>query len=199
MIWENDVRVIVMLTRLVEGYGFSSVKCSQYWPAGPVGSKKRFGDLEVQLFDVQVNSNSILTRSELRCYLLPQLKGDSRLHCTQVRSEPCERRERGGAPERQRGRSGRRRRGRRAVLCRGEHARDRPGAVHGVAGQGGPGRGKRPTPADRGDEGARREVQLEGEGPVAGALQRRSWPHGYVKNTRFFIICACTVCGFQKK
>lgn len=59
MIWQNDVRVIVMLTRLVEGYGFNSVKCSQYWPSEPAGSKRRFGQLEVHLYDAQESSPSI--------------------------------------------------------------------------------------------------------------------------------------------
>ena len=36
MIWQQDVRVIVMLTNLVEGGGFHAVKCSMYWP-GVVG------------------------------------------------------------------------------------------------------------------------------------------------------------------
>ncbi len=53
MIWQQDVRVVVMLTNLVEGFGFGTVKCCQYWPA-TVGEVKRFRDLEVQLYDVQV-------------------------------------------------------------------------------------------------------------------------------------------------
>ena len=32
MIWQQNVRVIVMLTNLIEGIGFHSSKCSQYWP-----------------------------------------------------------------------------------------------------------------------------------------------------------------------
>ena len=63
MVWQNNVRVIVMLTRLVEGFGFNSAKCSQYWPSGPVGSKRKVGgDLQVQLYDDQVQ----LRPSELR-------------------------------------------------------------------------------------------------------------------------------------
>ena len=42
-----------MLTRIVEGFGFNS--CSQYWPSGPVGRKKKVGgNLEIQLYDDQV-------------------------------------------------------------------------------------------------------------------------------------------------
>ena len=60
MVWQNNVRVIVMLTRIVEGFGFNSVKCSQYWPSGPVGSKKNVGhNLQIQLYDVQVQLISI--------------------------------------------------------------------------------------------------------------------------------------------
>ena len=39
-----------MLTNLVEGCGLSSLKCSKYWPDG-LGNVKRFGEVEVQLFD----------------------------------------------------------------------------------------------------------------------------------------------------
>ena len=48
MIWQQNVRVIVMLTRIVEGFGFNSVKCAMYWPE-LVGGVKRFSDLEVQV------------------------------------------------------------------------------------------------------------------------------------------------------
>ena len=39
-----------MLTNLVEGGGFTCIKCNMYWPES-VGDTKRFGDIEVQLFD----------------------------------------------------------------------------------------------------------------------------------------------------
>ena len=52
MIWQQNVRVVVMLTNLVEGLGFHSTKCSQYWPE-MVGNTKRFNDIEVQLYDCQ--------------------------------------------------------------------------------------------------------------------------------------------------
>jgi len=50
MVWQYQVRVVVMLTNLVEGCGFPSLKCALYWP-DKVGDCRRFGDLEVQLFD----------------------------------------------------------------------------------------------------------------------------------------------------
>ena len=50
MIWQYDIRVVVMLTNLVEGGGFTCIKCNKYWPES-VGDTKRFGDIEVQLFD----------------------------------------------------------------------------------------------------------------------------------------------------
>jgi len=50
MVWQYEVRVVVMLTNLVEGCGFPSLKCALYWP-DKVGDCRRFGDLEVQLFD----------------------------------------------------------------------------------------------------------------------------------------------------
>ena len=52
MIWQYDIRVIVMLTNLVEGGGFTRIKCNMYWPEFVGDTKtKRFGDIEVQLFD----------------------------------------------------------------------------------------------------------------------------------------------------
>ena len=41
MIWEQDVRIIVMLTNLVEGFGYNAIKCSAYWP-DDVGKSRRF-------------------------------------------------------------------------------------------------------------------------------------------------------------
>lgn len=52
MIWQQNVRVIVMLTNLIEGIGFHSSKCSQYWP-DLVGNTRRFHDITVQLYDCQ--------------------------------------------------------------------------------------------------------------------------------------------------
>ena len=52
MVWQQNVRVIVMLTNLVEGAGFHPIKCSMYWP-NAVGKTCRFNDLTVQLYDVQ--------------------------------------------------------------------------------------------------------------------------------------------------
>ena len=54
MIWQQNVRVIVMLTNLVENncFGGSKAKCSMYWPP-VVGSCRRYNDFEVQLYDVQ--------------------------------------------------------------------------------------------------------------------------------------------------
>ena len=50
MLWQYDIRVVVMLTNVVEGGGMSCLKCNMYWPES-VGDTKRFGDIEVQLFD----------------------------------------------------------------------------------------------------------------------------------------------------
>ena len=50
MLWQYDIRVVVMLTNVVEGGGMSCLKCNMYWPEA-VGVTKRFGDIEVQLFD----------------------------------------------------------------------------------------------------------------------------------------------------
>jgi len=44
----QNVHVIVMLTKLVEGFGFNSIKCAMYWP-NIVGGVRRFSDLEVQV------------------------------------------------------------------------------------------------------------------------------------------------------
>ena len=51
MIWQYKVKVVVMLTNVVEGTErFTSIKCNKYWPDN-VGDSKKFGDLKVQLFD----------------------------------------------------------------------------------------------------------------------------------------------------
>ena len=53
MIWQYGVQVVVMLTSLVEGVGadrVQCVKCNKYWPDN-VGDSKKFGDIQVQLFD----------------------------------------------------------------------------------------------------------------------------------------------------
>ena len=52
MAWQKNVRVIVMLTNLIEGLGFNANKCSQYWP-NMVGSSRRYQDIDVQLYDRQ--------------------------------------------------------------------------------------------------------------------------------------------------
>ncbi|XP_040568468.1 receptor-type tyrosine-protein phosphatase C [Lepeophtheirus salmonis] len=52
MIWQHNVRIIVMLTNCVEGYGFNAVKCSMYWPH-LVGAERKFHNVQVQLYDVQ--------------------------------------------------------------------------------------------------------------------------------------------------
>ena len=53
MLWQRDVRMVVMLTNLVEGYGFGAAKCARYWPK-EIGQRDRHGEIEVQLYDVQV-------------------------------------------------------------------------------------------------------------------------------------------------
>ena len=58
MIWQQNVRVIVMLTRVIEGFGFNSVKCAMYWPE-VVGGTKRLADMEVQ---VKVNDVTLSIR-----------------------------------------------------------------------------------------------------------------------------------------
>ena len=52
MAWQKNVRVIVMLTNLIEGLGFNANKCSQYWP-DMVGSSRFYQDIHVQLYDRQ--------------------------------------------------------------------------------------------------------------------------------------------------
>ena len=39
-----------MLTNCTEGSGLHSVKCNKYWPDN-VGDSRKFGDIQVQLFD----------------------------------------------------------------------------------------------------------------------------------------------------
>ena len=62
MVWQREVQVIVMLTNVVEGFGFHAIKCSQYWPsevgqsiklAPDLSAGSRRHQLQVTLFDVQ--------------------------------------------------------------------------------------------------------------------------------------------------
>jgi len=64
MIWQYDTRVVVMLTNLVEGGGFTCIKCNMYWPES-VGDTKRFGDIEVQLFDKAEAPNYIVRKLDV--------------------------------------------------------------------------------------------------------------------------------------
>jgi len=64
MIWQYDICVIVMLTNLVEGGGFTRIKCNMYWPES-VGDTKRFGDIEVQLFDKAEAPNYIVRKLDV--------------------------------------------------------------------------------------------------------------------------------------
>jgi len=50
MVWQYEVQVVVMLTNCTEGSGLHSVKCNKYWPDN-VGDSRKFGDIQVQLFD----------------------------------------------------------------------------------------------------------------------------------------------------
>ena len=61
MIWQREVRVVVMLTNLTEGLGFGSAKCSRYWPE-EVGHRARYGEIQVQLYDVQVRHTVHMSR-----------------------------------------------------------------------------------------------------------------------------------------
>ena len=55
MIWQYGIKVVVMLTSVVEGVGngpdrIQCVKCNKYWPDN-IGDTKKYGDIQVQLFD----------------------------------------------------------------------------------------------------------------------------------------------------
>ena len=75
MIWQQNVRIVVMLTNLIEGLGFHSTKCSQYWPE-LVGNTRRFGgsspdsQIEVQLYDCQEAPDYLVRKLDIS-------KGDS--------------------------------------------------------------------------------------------------------------------------
>jgi len=53
-----------MLTNLVEGCGINCVKCSKYWPDS-LGDIKRFGHIQVQLFDVAEAPNYIVRKLDV--------------------------------------------------------------------------------------------------------------------------------------
>ena len=63
LVWQYRVSLVVMLTSCVEtsdsGMG-GMVKCSQYWPDN-VGDIRKFGDIQVQLFDRAEVSTFIVT------------------------------------------------------------------------------------------------------------------------------------------
>ena len=66
MIWQQNVRVIVMLTNLVEGtsFGGSKSKCSCYWPP-VVGSVRRYNNYEIQLYDIQEAPDYVLRKFDI--------------------------------------------------------------------------------------------------------------------------------------
>lgn len=61
MLWEQDVRVALMLTRLVEK---GTVKAHQYWPG--LRKSEKFGDFEVTLEERRVFVNETVRRLTLR-------------------------------------------------------------------------------------------------------------------------------------
>lgn len=61
MIWQYDIRVVVMLTAVLESCG---VKCNTYWPDG-LGEMRKYNDLTVQLFDVAEAPTYVVRKFDL--------------------------------------------------------------------------------------------------------------------------------------
>jgi len=61
LIWQYDVRVVVMLTAMVDSRG---VKFNSYWPT-TLGERKKYKDISVQLFDVAEAPTYVVRKFDL--------------------------------------------------------------------------------------------------------------------------------------
>lgn len=61
MIWQYDVRVVIMLTAVVESCG---IKCNAYWPDG-VGDSRKYNQLSIQLFDIAEAPNYVVRKFDV--------------------------------------------------------------------------------------------------------------------------------------
>jgi len=61
MIWQYDIRVVVMLTAVLESCG---IKCNTYWP-DELGEMRKYNDLTIQLFDIAEAPTYVIRKFDL--------------------------------------------------------------------------------------------------------------------------------------
>ncbi|XP_023323716.1 tyrosine-protein phosphatase 17 [Eurytemora carolleeae] len=61
MIWQYDIRVVVMLTAVLESCG---IKCNTYWP-DILGDTRKYNDISIQLLDIAEAPTYVVRKFDL--------------------------------------------------------------------------------------------------------------------------------------